>query len=679
MRPPSSAKETQQLLGKLGYIRRFIPALGELISPLRGLLKEKAPFEWGKAQQESFEQIKQIITSPQVMSPPVAQRPLRLYIAVTDHSKYRHYFQAHTIEIMIKSEGIKYMLQNPSPTGRVSKWALMLSEYDLRVVHPQRLRSQALADMLAISYKGGEVDAMEEFNGELSELISTFDEVEATHVPRAENRYADALATIGSKETRDAAEEIVIFRKIEQSSLAMVSYQGRPNDWRSAIIEQLKQKICSKVARDYQEMYGELYKKALDGLLMKCVPEDEGVLKMENLHHAICGDPGAQFVEEDAAYWRTQLKKFFDLGELPIEPREAEKLKKKAERYFYKEGELFKNSFTGDILRCVGREEGEVIMRETRQGVCGRHQGGRSLWAEILRLGQGNLIHALAVSMGGIMSPYPFHTWVMDFIGPISPHSRGNRWIPVATKHYKRWVEAIATKEAKAEVVTSFIKENIVCRFGLPRRIVSDNGTHFVNSKVRRILEKYRIRHDKSSPYYPQSNGQEESSNKNLIRILGRMVKDAPKEWADYLQLALWAYRTTKHGSKKATPFSLVYGAKAVVPVEILTPSARMMIGENAPRESVAEIIEEVREKAEDELLKHHRRLTLAYEKLVRPRMFCEGELVLKATDAVMRKQHTSKWVPNWEGPYIVKEARYNGCCTLVDPEDQREIGPINF
>ncbi|KAJ1378777.1 hypothetical protein SESBI_47498 [Sesbania bispinosa] len=64
---------------------------------------------------------------------------------------------------------------------------------------------------------------------------------------------------------------------------------------------------------------------------------------------------------------------------------------------------------------------------------------------------------------------------------------------------------------------------------------------------------------------------------------------------------------------------------------------------------------------------------------MVRPRMFCEGELVLKATDTVMRKQHPSKWAPNWEGPYIVQKAHGSGYCTLIDPEDQRVIGPINY
>ncbi|KAJ1408497.1 Ribonuclease H domain [Sesbania bispinosa] len=453
IRPPSSTKETQQLLGKLGYIRRFIPALGELINPLRGLLREKTPFVWGRAPHESFDQIKQVITSPQVMSPPVARHPLRLYVAVTNKSIsgliaqevegverpvcylsrvlkdvetrypkqeryclalvyvaqiYRHYFQAHTMEVMTKSEGIKYMLQNPSPTGRVSRWALMLSEYDLRVVHPQRLRSQALADMLAISSEGCEEHVAEETKGEMPKvnmcegvrgkdwwtlqfdgtpanpaggagvvlsnekgevfafshhlsfpctnneveyealvlglhmaknlgvnklrirgdsnlvirqikgeygtkepslaayrdevlkLIDTFEEVEAMHTPRAENRYADALATIGSKEIRESGEEIVIFRRVEQSSLAMIPHQERPEDWRNAIVEQLKQGICSKTTGEYQELCGALYRKTSDDLLMKCVSEEEGVRKMDNLHHAICGDVGPSFVQKNA-------------------------------------------------------------------------------------------------------------------------------------------------------------------------------------------------------------------------------------------------------------------------------------------------------------------------------------------------------------------------------------------
>ncbi|KAJ1408148.1 Ribonuclease H-like superfamily [Sesbania bispinosa] len=372
-------------------------------------------------------------------------------------------------------------------------------------------------------------------------------------------------------------------------------------DWRKPIVEQLAQRLSSKVTKEYLELQGVLYRKGSDGLLMKCVSEKEGLEKAENLHYAICGEGGLslyrrmqgeehrEVMEVNAIEidWTHPLKDYLISGELPPERREAEKLKRNAERYICRSQELFKHS----------------------------HTGGRNIWVEILRLGyqwpsmkedasdfakkcaqcqkQGDLIHAPTTSMQGLTSPYPFHMWVMDFINPILPASGGKKWILVATEHYTRWVEAIATKEAKAEVVVSFTKENIVCRFGLPKRIVSDNGTYFVNSKVRKVLEKYAIKHDKSSPYYPQSNVQAESTNKNLICILARMVGDAPREWAAYLPLALWAYKTTKHGSMKATPFSLVYGAEAMLPVEIVVPSARMALGEGMPREASAEIVEE--------------------------------------------------------------------------------------
>ncbi|KAJ1387269.1 hypothetical protein SESBI_40091 [Sesbania bispinosa] len=101
-----------------------------------------------------------------------------------------------------------------------------------------------------------------------------------------------------------------------------------------------------------------------------------------------------------------------------------------------------------------------------------------------------------------------------------------------------------------------------------------------------------------------------------------------------------------------------------------------MVLENEEIREEIVELLEGIRERAENELMKHHRRLTLAYEKLVKPRMFEEGKLVLKVTDVVMKKQHVLKWAPNWDEPYVVQEAHLNGSCTLFDPEEKRVIGP---
>lgn len=131
--------------------------------------------------------------------------------------------------------------------------------------------------------------------------------------------------------------------------------------------------------------------------------------------------------------------------------------------------------------------------------------------------------------MHNLKTPYPFHTWAMDFVGPITPPSQGKRWILVATENFTKWVEAVALREANAKAVVRFLKENIICRFGLPQRIVSDNGTHFINQRVADVLDQYQIQHHRSSVYYPQANGQAESTNISLIRILTRMVDDPPK------------------------------------------------------------------------------------------------------------------------------------------------------
>ena len=91
-------------------------------------------------------------------------------------------------------------------------------------------------------------------------------------------------------------------------------------------------------------------------------------------------------------------------------------------------------------------------------------------------------------------------------VGPVNPPSRGYIWILVAMEYFTKWAGAIPLHKEMGGAVANFIKENIIVRFRVPHRIVSDNGTPFVNSGVRKMLEFYQIKHHQSSPYYPQGN-----------------------------------------------------------------------------------------------------------------------------------------------------------------------------
>ena len=122
-------------------------------------------------------------------------------------------------------------------------------------------------------------------------------------------------------------------------------------------------------------------------------------------------------------------------------------------------------------------------------------------------------------------APWPFATWGIDIIGKISPKaSNRHQYILVAIDYFTKWVEADSYAELDAKAVARFLKKNIICRFGVPHEIVSDNGTHF-EGEANEVMEEYRIQRHKSSPYHPHTNGAVEAANKNLKVIISKMIK----------------------------------------------------------------------------------------------------------------------------------------------------------
>jgi transposase InsO family protein len=117
--------------------------------------------------------------------------------------------------------------------------------------------------------------------------------------------------------------------------------------------------------------------------------------------------------------------------------------------------------------------------------------------------------------------------------------------------------------------VIEFIIEHIIHRFGIPQTLMTDQGTSFVSGQVREFIESYKIKLLNSSPYYAQANGQAESSNKTLIKLIKKKIEDNMRRCHEVLSEALWAHRVSRHGATKVTPFELIYGQEAVLPVEM--------------------------------------------------------------------------------------------------------------
>ncbi|KAL0367224.1 UNVERIFIED_CONTAM: hypothetical protein Sradi_3612500 [Sesamum radiatum] len=160
----------------------------------------------------------------------------------------------------------------------------------------------------------------------------------------------------------------------------------------------------------------------------------------------------------------------------------------------------------------------------------------------------------------------------------------------LSTNYFSKWAKVVPLKEVKKENAADFIRINISYRYGIPRYIITDNRKPFCNSLIDKLTQKFNFKQRKSSMYNADANGLAEAFNKTLCNLLKKVVVKSKKDFHERIGEALWAYRTTCRTPTQATPYALVYGVEAVVPLEQQIPSLKIAIQERLTQEENARL-----------------------------------------------------------------------------------------
>lgn len=216
-------------------------------------------------------------------------------------------------------------------------------------------------------------------------------------------------------------------------------------------------------------------------------------------------------------------------------------------------------------------------MRETHDGAGGNHSGSRSLALKIKKHGlffaehdQGlrRLRHSLrevpatcpdhhqpTEPLTSSATPYPFMRWAIDIVGPF-PASKQKCFLLVMMDYLTKCVKAESYALINDTDVQQFVWKNIICQHGLPYEIVTDNGSQFISAKFENFCNRCKIRINKSTPWYPEGNGQMEATNKKIVAGLKKRLDSKKGRWAEELDGVLWSYRTIPRSANSQTLFS---------------------------------------------------------------------------------------------------------------------------
>ena len=756
---PKDIKSLEVFVQKVRYFERFIHMLAQALYPFRVILRTNI-FVWNPFMQEKFDRVRELLAKTPILKPPDRNSTFFLSLSVSSHAigsilmqqdphnklmhpiyyisraisdvektfmdvekwvlaltyacqKFRSFLIPQHFVIITSMSLLPYVLQHVNVSSRITKWALLLVEFDFEVRLESTMRAE-LADLLTYRESLHEED--------LSKLRDALPEpdIEDAFTLFFDGAYRKATnLAVGGFILRNPNGEVVHAEGIslpnvntnneaEYATLCFALRLCKARAIKRLIIKGDSLLIVKQIQGMWKCQSDGLrgfYKEALSLMKSFSKVQVKHVSRVDNKEAdalaqeqlvKIKGEPVCILEECKGAESLLEIQELLNDGVFPkdLNGLQRRRLVSRSSQYVVVGKDLYHKG-KDDILRRVPlKEEIVEILRKMHEEACGGHFSHDIMLRKIMLTGftwptihkdihewckscdacqKAGRRHLRVGPLHPIVVFAPFEKWGIDAVGPLPKTQHGKEYILVAIDYMTKWAEVAATSSIKSKDVAQFIYRNICTRFGVPLEIVSDHGPSFRGEVLAYLLEKLKIKHRYSTPYYPQANGAVEKVNGILVKNLQKLVNDKMRTWDKFLDDAIWAYRVSFKLSTGFTPFFLVYGQEALFPIELQVRSNRLMQascrdGESAMEDRLAHnhVLQYSREEAVEHYLQQAWRRKQYYDKKARLETFLKGSLVLRY-DNRFDNIKGQKMVNRWEGPFVVHEVYDNGSYQLKD------------
>ena len=623
---PTSVKEVRSFLCLCSYYRRFIADYSHIAKPLTRLTEKNFKFNWIKECAEAFEKLKQMLITAPILAHPDFSKPFILDTDASDHAIGAVLSQ----KVDDKERVVAYASRTLTKTER--KYCVTRKELLALVYFVKYFRHYLYGCEFTVRTDHGSLRWLMNFKnpeGQVArwlEVLSAY-QFKVEHRPGRLHGNADGLSRKPASQCDNGNTTEVAHNKDEDKRCFQMSITENVDDDRDLIKLQQEDEDLAMVRIWVENKERPSSKDIASGsYVIKSLWNQLPRLEIQN---GLLVRKLDNFEDDSVSYQaivprnsrRDVLKHSHDMrtaGHLG-----GKKTLSRVRQMFYWPGlQSDVRSYVAGCEACTKRKEPNPTKRAPMQ---------------IVRSG------------------YPMERLAIDILGELPLTHNGNKYILVISDYFTKWTEALPMPNMEASTVAKTLVENVLCRFGIPQKIHSDQGRQFESNLFQEMCNILGIEKTRTTPYHPESDDMVERFNRTLATMLSAFVSNNHKDWDEHLPYVMMAYRSAEHETTGMTPNMLMFGREVSTPLDLMfeMPSIIKTIPNNQWVWELQDRIETAHATARKHIQQSMRRQKQLHDSRIAYEKFKVGDQVF-VYFPVRPIGRSSKFPSYWRGPYHI-------------------------